>query len=96
MRPRRSAWLLALAILCAIASYAIDRFGHELCHQGLPLAVLAVGTPFVGMFAGVAALFHRLRIWLHTAQVAATAINAYQLFLALSVLKGVGYLSCGA
>jgi hypothetical protein len=87
--------LLALALLCAIASFAIDRFGYELCHRGLPLASLTVGTPIVGAMTGFATLFKRSRAWVVAVKVAALAVNAWQLASALIVVAGIGIATCG-
>jgi len=95
MAWRAAPWLLALAIACAIASFAIDRFGYELCHRGLPLAGLTVGTPIVGAIAGLVALLKRSRAWVVAAKVAALAVNAWQLASALIVMAGIGIAACG-
>jgi hypothetical protein len=87
--------LVALAIACAMASLAIDRFGYELCHHGLPLAFLMVGTPIVGAIAGLAALFRRSRAWVVAIKVAALGANAWQLVSALIVATGIGIAACG-
>jgi hypothetical protein len=95
MAGRASSWLLALAIACAMASLAIDQFGHELCHRGFPLASLTLGTPIVGALAGLAALFNRSRAWLVAMKVAGVAVNAWQLVSAVIVMTGVGIAACG-
>ncbi|HSW82632.1 MAG TPA: hypothetical protein VLH12_04115 [Usitatibacter sp.] len=95
MASRAVPWLLALAIACAIASFAIDRFGYELCHRGLPLASLTVATPIVGAIAGLVAFFRRSRAWVIAIKVAALAVNGWQLASALIVLTGVGIATCG-
>jgi len=95
MAWRADPWLLALAIACAIASFAIDRFGYELCHRGLPLAALTVGTPIVGAIAGLVTLFKRSRAWVVAVKVAALAVNAWQLASALIVMAGIGIAACG-
>ena len=92
---RAGPWLFAAAILCAIAAYAVDRFGHELCHRGLPLAPLAAGIPIVGAMAGLATLLRRSRAWAMAIALAAVAANAYYVTLALHTLTGIGFLSCG-
>jgi hypothetical protein len=92
---RSAPWPLALAIACAIASFAIDRFGYELCHRGMPLASLTVGTPIVGVIAGLWALFKRSRAWVVAVKVAALALNAWQLASALIVVAGIGIAACG-
>ena len=92
---RAAPWLLALAIACASASFAIDRFGYELCHRGLPLAGLTVGTPIVGATAGLVALLKRSRAWVVAVKVAALAVNAWQLASALIVMAGIGIAACG-
>ncbi len=91
----RLAWPLALAIACAIASFAIDRFGHELCHRGLPLAALTVGTPIVGAIASLVALLRRSRVWIGAIKLVALGVNAWQLASALIVLTGIGIAACG-
>jgi len=88
-------WLLALAIACAMAGFAIDRFGHELCHRGLPLASLMIGTPIIGAVAGLAALLKRSRAWVVAIKVAAIGVNAWQLASSLMVMAGVGIATCG-
>ena len=88
-------WLLAAAILCAAAAYAIDRFGYELCHRGLPLALLAAGTPIAGALAGLAALSRRSRTWVMAIGMAAVAANVYYFGMAMHALMNVGFLSCG-
>ena len=95
MTQRAGPWLLALAILCALASHAIDRFGHELCHRGLPLAFLTLGTPGLGVVAGAAALFQRSRAWILAIKVTAVGVNAWQLVSAVIVATGVGIAACG-
>jgi hypothetical protein len=95
MAWRAAPWLLALAIACASASFAIDRFGYELCHRGLPLAGLTVGTPIVGAIAGLVALLKRSRAWVVAVKVAALALNAWQLASALIVMAGIGIAACG-
>jgi len=92
---RAMSWLIALAIACAFASFAIDRFGHELCHRGWPLASLTVGTPVVGAIASLVALFKRSRAWVVAVKVAALAVNAWQLVSALIVVAGIGIAACG-
>ena len=87
-------WLLGLAILCAIASYGVERFGYELCHRGMPLAALTLGTPIVGTLAGVASLFSRARPWFTVAKIAWLVVNGYQLVLALVIVMGVGIAPC--
>ena len=94
MAVRAVPWLLLLAIACAMASFAIDRFGHELCHRGLPLASLTLGTPIVGVVAGVVALFTRSRAWVVAIKIAAVGVNAWQLASALIVVAGVGIAAC--
>jgi hypothetical protein len=88
-------WLLAAAIVCVAASYGIERFGFELCHQGLPLALLAIGTPVAGAITGLAALLHRPRVYILVIGLAAVAANAYYLARALHTLMGAGFASCG-
>jgi len=95
MKWRAAPWLLALAIACASASFAIDRFGYELCHRGMPLASLTVGTPLVGVIAGLVTLFKRSRAWVVAIKVAALALNAWQLASALIVVAGIGIAACG-
>jgi hypothetical protein len=91
----RSIALLALAIACAMASFAIDRFGYELCHRGLPLAALMIGTPILGVMAGLAALFKRSRAGFIVVKLLAVGMNAWQLASALIVATGVGIAACG-
>jgi len=86
--------LLALAIVCAIASCGIDRFGYEACHRGLPLAALMIGTPLAGMLAAAAAFIKRSRAWLVAITLAAFAVNGVQLATAIVVMTGVGIASC--
>ena len=88
-------WLLAAATACAIASYGIDRFGYELCHQGLPLVLLTIVTPVAGAITGLAAVLHRSRIVVLAIALAAIAANAYYLAMALHTLMGAGFASCG-
>ena len=92
---RAALGLVVLAIVCAMASFAVDRFGHELCHRGLPLATLTLGTPIVGVLAGLAALFTRSRAWVVAIKVAAVGVNGWQLASALIVVTGVGIAACG-
>ena len=93
---RAGPWLIAAAIAFAAAAYAVDRFGYELCHRGLPLALLALATPVIGAMAGLAALVWRSRAWTLAIALAAVAANAYYIALALHTAMGVGFLSCGA
>jgi hypothetical protein len=77
-------------------SFAIDRFGYELCHRGLPLASLTVGTPDRRCRSRVSwALFKRSRAWVVAVKVAALALNAWQLASALIVVAGIGIAACG-
>ena len=78
-----------------MASVAIDRFGYELCHRGLPLASLMLGTPTVGAVAGLAALSKRSRAWIVAIKAAAIGVNAWQLASALIVMFGIGIATCG-
>jgi hypothetical protein len=92
---RSGPWLLAAAILCVAAAYAVDRFGYELCHRGLPLGLLAVCTPIAGALAGLAALWGRPRTWVMAIASAAVAANVYYLAMAMDVLANAGFLACG-
>jgi hypothetical protein len=92
---RAGTWLLALAIVCAIASYGVERFGYELCHRGLPLEALTMGTPIVGTLAAIASLFSWQGPWFTVAKIAWLAINGYQLVLAFVIVMGVGIAPCG-
>ena len=92
---RAGTWLLALAIVCAIANYGVERFGYELCHRGMPLKALTMGTPIVGTLAAIASLFSRQGLWFTLAKVAWLLVNGYQLVLALVIVMGVGIAPCG-
>ena len=95
MTGRAAAWLLALALVCAMASFGIDRFGHELCHRGLPLACLMLGTPIVGAIAGLVALSRRSRMSVVVVNVVLVGVNGWQLASALIAWTGVGIAACG-
>ena len=88
-------WLLPFSVLAALLGLAVDRFGHELCHRGFPLAAIMVGLPAAGAAAACASLLRRSRAWLTAMKLAAAAANLYLLVAALIVLAGVGIASCG-
>ena len=86
--------LVMVSALCVAATYALDRFGFEVCHRGLPLGGLSVGTPFVGAASAAWALFHSGRMWVNALTVLLLIGNAWQFAAALLVLAGVGFASC--
>jgi len=90
-----SAWLLAVAALCVAASYALDRFGFEVCHRGLPLAALSIGFPLAGGACALWPVFHRKHAAIVAAAIVVLAANSWQLVTALLVLGGAGFVSCG-
>lgn len=91
----RGGWLLASSLVCIAASYGLERFSYELCHQGLPLAALTIGTPVLGVALGASSFFHTSPRWMAVAKGVSVLANGYQLLLALLLLGGVGIASCG-
>lgn len=86
--------LLAVAVVCAIAGFAADRFDYELCHRGIPIAWVAVGLPIAGLAAGFASFMLRRRGWSGVANILVAIANVNLLFRAAMVIAGAGYLSC--
>ena len=86
--------LLAVAVLCAIAGFAADRFDYELCHRGIPIAWLAIGLPAVGLATGFASFMLRRRGPAGVANIIVAIANVNLLFKAVMVIAGPGFLSC--
>ena len=86
--------LLAVAIVCAIAGFAADRFDYELCHRGIPIAWVVAGLPLAGLVAGIASFLQRRRGWTGVANVLVAIANAYLVYRAVMAITGQGYLSC--
>ena len=86
--------LLAVAIVCAIAGFAADRFDYELCHRGLPIAWVVVGLPLVGLAAGIASFLQRRRGWTGAANILVALANMILIYRAVMAITGQGYLSC--
>ena len=90
----KHAALLAVAALCALAGYATDRFGHELCHWGIPLVATALVAPAIGLAAGFASVAMRPPRWMFGLNTVAAGLNIYLAAQAIRVMAGVGYLTC--
>lgn len=90
----KSYGLLAVAIVCAIAGFAADRFDYELCHRGIPIAWVAFGLPVAGLAAGLASFMKRPRGLMSIVNIAVSGANLYFLIKAAMVIAGPGYLSC--
>ena len=90
----KHAALIGIAVLCAAAAWGADRFGHEICHRGIPLAALAMGAPAVGLASGFAAVAMRPPRWMFGMNTVFAALNIYFLTQAIRVAAGVGFLSC--
>ena len=54
---RRGNALLGVAILFGVTSFFISRSSYELCHSGLPLALLGIVVPTLGASCAFVALF---------------------------------------
>ena len=91
----RSALLIAGSMVLAIASWGVDRFGHELCHRGLPLGFLMVALPFAGVVCAVLAMLMRRSRWFVAIGAGAIMLNGYYAVIAVVVLTTVGVMSCG-
>jgi len=87
--------LLAISILCALAGWGVDRFGHELCHRGVPLSVAMLAAPIAGSIASLASLRRGARAWMTALAMVALAVNAWYLWIAVAAMTGPGILSCG-
>ena len=90
----KHAALLVIAALCALAAYATERFGHELCHHGIPLIATALAAPAVGLAANVLSLARHPPLSMFGLNTIVGALNIYYLALAIRVMTGVGFLSC--
>ena len=86
--------LLAVAVVCAIAGFAADRFDYELCHRGIPIAWVVAGLPLAGLAAGAGSFLQRRRGWTVAANILAALVNVYLLYRAVLAIAGQGYLSC--
>jgi hypothetical protein len=90
----KHAALLTLAALCAFAGYATERFGHELCHHGIPLVATALAAPTVGLALGFASVALRPPRWMFGVNTVIAGLNIYLAAQAIRVMAGVGFLSC--
>ena len=86
--------LLAVAIVCAIAGFAADRFDYELCHRGLPIAWVVAALPLMGLAAGIVSFFQRRRGWMGAANMLVAMANVMLIYRAVMAITGQGYLSC--
>ena len=86
--------LLAVAIVCAIAGFAADRFDYELCHRGIPIAWVVLGLPLVGLAAGIVSFLQRRRGWTGAANMLVAIANVMLIYRAVMAITGQGYLSC--
>jgi hypothetical protein len=87
--------LLAAAVICAVASYGVDRFGYEVCHRGLPLGFLMVALPAAGIACAIVAMLARRKRATVALGAAMMLVNGYYAVLALAALGTVGVMSCG-
>lgn len=90
----KHAALFGVAALCAVAGYVTERFGHELCHQGVPLAATALGAPLAGLAAGFASVALGPPRWMFGVNTVVAGVNLFYLVKAVKVALGVGFLSC--
>ena len=86
--------LLAAAVVCAIAGFAVERFDYELCHRGIPIAWVAAGVPIAGLIAGLVAFMRRPRGGVSYVIILASGVNLFYLIKAVTAIVGRGYLSC--
>ena len=90
----KQAALLSIAAACAVAAFATERFGHELCHHGIPLAAMALAAPALGLAAGFASVALRPPRWVFGINTLLAGLNIYFATQAIRVMAGVGFLSC--
>jgi hypothetical protein len=86
--------LVTVAALCALAGYATERFGYELCHHGVPLVATALAAPALGLAANALSVARRPPLSMFGLNTIIGGLNIYFVAHAIRIMAGVGYLSC--